>query len=95
MQNSKLVHALTLAPARARGACVSVLGSFCKDGPIGFGTCWEVFQDKAKQFHVPRGDNRFQYHDTATRKLQDIFPELPREEVNHMVTMLQWFFGAE
>ena len=95
VQNSKLVHALTLSPARARAACVSLLGSVCNDEPISFGTCWEVFQGKAEHFHVPRGENRFQYHATVTTKLHDIFPELRRDEVSHMVTMLQWFFGPE
>ena len=95
MQNSKLVHALTLSPARARAACVSLLGSVCNDEPIGFGTCWEVFQGKAKHFHVPRGENRFQNEATVTEQLCDIFLELHPDEVRHMVTMLRWFFGPE
>ena len=84
-----------LSPARARAACVPLLGSVCNDEPIGFCTCLEEHQGKSKHFHVPRGENRFQYHATVTRKLHHMFPEQRRDDVSHMVTMLQLFFGPE
>lgn len=96
VQKSSLVHALTLSPGRARAACVSLLGTFRNDAPmIVFGKCLAVFQGKAKQFKVPRGDNRFTHHDSVTNKLEAIFPLLVREEVSQKVTVLQWFFGTE
>ena len=39
VQKSTLAQALTLSPGRARAACLSLLGSFCNDEPLGFGTC--------------------------------------------------------
>ena len=44
---------------------------------------------------MPRGKNSFQYHVAVTKKLHDIFFELPWDEVSQMVTVLQWFFGPE
>ena len=86
VQSSKLADALTLSPGRARAACVSLLGSLRNDAPIGFGTCWEVFLCKTKQFNVPRGNDSAHYV-AITRKLQDIL-ELPWDHVSQMVTLL-------